>query len=262
MPHGAALLRLWAAMRELMDDAESTLADPSLAPLWDRAFGLWGAHASWLGLHGHLWMGPLASVQSQIDLRRKFGAEPAFRAATDVREPLGARASALYSIAERMHTRWRKLRHYRLVAALATQAIERDQDARQGARLIRGYASLQMARLGCAWNLWDAVSDFKLALEQREKSVAPAASVGEAKVALGLSLVPLRRSTGLALLQEGVALMRSDQSASGVAFLARGLRSLERGARFAFRRDIAGAAREERLRLAVDVEALDQIREP
>jgi hypothetical protein len=263
LPHGAALFRLWAAMRELMDQSESTLIDPSLAPLWDRTFGLWARSASWFGLHGHLWMGPLACVQSQILLRRKFAAEPKFHEAAEIREPLGARASALYSVAQRMHYWWQKVRHYRLAAALATQAIERDGDGGRGALLIRGYASMQMAQLGYVWQLWGAVDDFRKALELGEKSGASSASVGEAKVALGLSLVLSGRPrTGLGLLEEGVRLMRGDESASGLASLARALRSLERGGSWAGRRDIVETAREERLKIAASVEALDQMREP
>jgi Domain of unknown function (DUF4062) len=263
LPHGAALFRLWAAMRELMDRTESTLADPSIAPLWDRAFGMWASNASWFGLHGHLWMGPLASVQSQIRLRRKFAAEPAFRESTEVREPLGARASAIYSIAQRMHSWSRKLRHYRLSAALATQAISRDQDAPQGALSIRGHASMQMAQLGLPWKLWQAVADFKQSLQLREKLAASPASIGEAQADLGLALMLTgRRRAGLVLLREGVGLMRTDGSANGLAFLARGLRKLERGARLAGRGDIAEAARLERLQVAAKIEAMDQTREP
>ena len=263
LPHGAALFRLWAAMRELMDKTESTIADPSVASLWDRAFGLWASNASWFGLHGHLWMGPLASVQSQIHLRRKFADELAFREKTDVREPLGARASAIYSIAQRTYSWRRKMRHYRLAAVLATQLIERDRNAAQGALSIRGHASMQMAQLGLAWKLWDAVSDFRESLRLREGSLASAASIGEAKADLGLSLaLTLRRREGLALLRQGVDMMRSNETASGLAFLARGLRKLERGARIAGRSDLAEAAREERLELAAKIEAMDQIRDP
>ena len=71
-----------------------------------------------------------------------------------------------------------------------------------------------------------------------------------------------RWPAGLALMREGVTLMRSDDSANGMAFLARGLRKLEQGARIAGRVDIANEAREERMRLATEVEAMDQIREP
>jgi hypothetical protein len=261
MPHGARLFRLWAAMRELMDDAEETLNDPSIAPLWDRAFGLWASNASWFGLHGHLWMSPLAAVQSQITLRRRFATEPAFHNATQVREPLGARASALYSIAQRVHSRPRKLRHYQQVASLATQAIELDANARQGSLSIRGHASMQMAGLGFLWKLWDAADDFKQSLKLRESSGESAASVGEAKVDLGLCSILLGRwRTGIALQQEGVTLMRNNDSPNGKAFLARGLRSLELGARIIRRKDIVAAAWEERLRLAAEIEAIDQIR--
>ena len=52
LPHGASLFRLWAAMRELMDEHGRAMHDPTLAPLLDRALGLWATKASWFGLHG------------------------------------------------------------------------------------------------------------------------------------------------------------------------------------------------------------------
>jgi hypothetical protein len=263
LPHGAALFRIWAAMRELMDKDDCALADPTLAHLWDRAWGLWSTHASWFGLHGHLWMGPLASVQSQIDLRRKFAADSAFRAAVDVREPVGARASALYSVAQCMYSRRERLRQFRMAGALATQAIEHDQNAAHGALSIRGHVFMQMAGLGHVWKLWEAEADFRHALKLHEQSGAQGAKVGAAMVDLGICLVLTgRRRSGLAQLQEGVTLMRSDESVNGKAFLARGLRNLERGARFAWQRGIAESAREERLSLAEQIEAMDQTREP
>ena len=138
MPHGAALFRLRAAMRHLLYAKGTTLNDPSAAPLWDRCFGLWASKASWFGLHGHVWMGTLSAVNSQTALRARFSSNPAFAAAQDVREPLGARASAIYSIAQRMNSRQRKLWHYQQVLTLATHAIERDTNSQQGARSIRG----------------------------------------------------------------------------------------------------------------------------
>jgi hypothetical protein len=261
MPHGAALFRLWAAMRELMDKDRAEPRDPSLALLWDRALGLWGSHASWFGLHGHLWMGPLASVQSQTALRRKFSAEPTFRTAVDVREPVGARASALYSIGQRMHSWHQRMRHFRMSVVLATEAIERDTNASEGALLIRGNAAMRIASLGFFWKLWDAEADFRRSLKLREKSGGSDASVGEATADLGLCLVLTGRCRrGLALAQAGVQLMRRNDSASGKAFLAQGLRKLERSAKLAGRRDIAAAAREEGRQLASDIEAMDQIR--
>lgn len=262
MPHGAALFRLWAAMRELMDDAERTLSNPFTAPLWDRALGLWAGKASWFGLHGHMWMGPLAAINSQIELRKKFASEPDFQNVQDVREPLAARASAIYSIAQRMQSRRRKLYHYRQTVDLTTQAIERDLDAQQGSLSIRGHALMRMAQLGHIWKLWEAAADFKGSLELREMSGAPLASIGEAKTDLGFCSVLIGRPrAGLTLLQDGVTLMRSDESANGKAFLARGLRKLERAARLVGPREVAEAAHRERLTVAEEVEAFDQTRE-
>jgi hypothetical protein len=91
MPHGVALFRLWSAMRELMDKSDASLREPSVARLWDRAFGLWAGKASWFGLHGHLWMGPLAAINSQVALRSHHRDNAAFGGDQDVREPFGAR---------------------------------------------------------------------------------------------------------------------------------------------------------------------------
>lgn len=262
MPHGVALFRIWAAIRELLVEDRSMFVDPLQGSLMDRALGLWASHASWFSLHGHLWMSPLAAVQSQMDLRTKFASEPSFRQENDVREPLGARASALYSIAGCMTSVRQRLRHYRLAAAQATLALDHDNQSRQGVLLIRGHAAMRMAQLGLVWKLWDAYADFKDTVNIREASGASEASVGEAKVALGLCLVLLwRRETGLSLLREGIDLLRSDQSVSGLSFLSRGLRNLEYGARKAGQTDIAEEARIERLNLAVQIEAMDQFRQ-
>ena len=263
LPHGASLFRLWAAMRELMDSSGQTLRDPSSAALWDRALGLWAGKASWFGLHGHLWMGPLAAINSQIELRKELAADSDFRRDQDVREPLGARASAIYSIAQRMESRGRKLFHYRQAAMLATRAIDRDSEGQGGALSIRAHALMQMSQLGHVWKLWDAARDFRRSLELRDRTGASTASIGEAKADLGFCTVLTGRPrAGLSLLQDGVALMRNDGSADGKAFLVRGLRKLERAAGLIGARRIAAGARMERLSVSEQIEALDQAREP
>lgn len=172
LPHGSALFRLWAAMRELMDTKASTASDPATAVLWDRALGLWAGNASWFGLHGHVWMGPLAAINSQTKLREGFASTPEFTAAADVREPVGARASAIYSIAQRMDSKSRKLFHYKEVVRLATTAIDRDKGAQQGALSIRGHALMRMAQLGHVWHIWGAARDFRKSLDLRVHSGA------------------------------------------------------------------------------------------
>ena len=269
MPHGAALCRLWAAMRELMDAQGTAICDPEIAPHWDRALGLWADKASWFGLHGHVWMGPLAALNSQLALRenmqrKNMQKEPEFRYAQDVREPLVGRASAIYSIAHRMCSKKRKLYHYNQSITLSTQAIERDADAQQGARALRGYAFMQTARLGKIWNLWRAKHDFKRSLELREKAGAKPSSIGEAQTDLGLCLVLLgSKRSGLSLLEEGIKQLKTDDSVDAQSFLAWGLRKLERAAKRSGKRDLAESARSERVDLLKEkeIDAFDQERD-
>src|SRR5262249_17863033 len=152
--------------------------------------------------------GPLASINSQIGLRRHLALAPALRHTQDVREPLGARASALYSIAQRMQSRRRKLFHYRQAARLATPAIERDEDGARGSLSIRAHASMRMALLGHAWKLWEAHADFERSLALREGAAASPASVGECKTDLGFcSVLVGKPRRGLVLLRDGVELL-------------------------------------------------------
>jgi hypothetical protein len=262
MPHGVALFRLWAALRELMNDRGTAMVDPLIAPLWDHAMGLWATKASWLGVHGHVWMGPLAAIHSQMSLREQMAGVPSFRAEVSIREPLGARASALYSIAQRMDTRRRKLFHFRQVVELTTRAMAQDAKGQQGLLSIRAHATMHMGRLGLVWKLWEALADFRQALDLRERSAASEASVGEAKTDLGFCLILTGRPhQGLALLEEGVRQLRSDDSANGKAFLARGLRKQLRAARLLGKRELMRAVHQELHLIASQVEAMDQLRD-
>ncbi|HEX4861557.1 MAG TPA: hypothetical protein VFV07_09995, partial [Rhizomicrobium sp.] len=262
LPHGAALLRIWAAMRELTGGRGTSLADPAVAVLWDRALGLWASNASWFGLHGHVWMGPLAAINSQIRLRARFAGSAEYSAAQDVREPFGACASALYSIAQRMDSRGRKLWHYRQVIALATRVVERDPGAQEGALSIRGHALMRMALLGEIWKLIEAVQDLQKSYDLRVRAGAPPASIGEALCDLGFARVLTGRiGSGLAMMGDGIGLMRSDTSVNGKAFLARGLRKLETAGKITLSPGIMRKAREERRAIAEETEALDQARD-
>jgi hypothetical protein len=257
IPHGAALFRLWSAMRELMDATGLSLQDPAIAGAWDRVLGLWAAKASWFGLHGHVWMGPLAAINSQMSLRR----QTAFRQDGSLREPVGAKASAIYSIAQRMKTRERKFYHYRQATRLATIAIDQSGGVATGALSIRAHALMRMGRLGYLWKLWEAKHDFEIALRIREREHASESGIGEIKTDLGLSCVMTGQSRrGLQLLRDGIGGLRSDTSSNGKAFLARGLRKLELGARLSGKASLARDAHDERLRLAEGIEAMDQAR--
>jgi len=261
LPHGAAMFRLWAAMREIQDGEGAHSGDPQLASLWDRALGLWARHASWFGLHGHTWMGPLAAINSQVALRRRMAREPHFHTDPQLRAPFSSRASALYSIAQRMRTRRRKLFHYRQVMKLTSEAMQLDAQERSAAMSVRAHALVQMARLGQFWKVWEAKVEFEHVLRLRQTTGASESSIGEVKADLGLVLVHVgQRSKGFGLLQEGVALLRTERSPSGQAALALGLRKLALAAQHAGRRELERAARNELAAIAEQVEAIDQLR--
>lgn len=263
LPHGAAMFRLWAAMRELLGSDKRGRCDPAAAMLWDRCLGIWAGKASWFGLHGHAWMGPLAAVNSQAEIRRAFAGEPEFRSSTDVREPVGARASAIYSIAGRMSRRERKIYHYREAIELATRLVAEGGDSEAGALSIRGHSAMRLAENGQVWWLWRAESDFRRSLALRERKAANSPSVGEAMVDLGFwRCAAWRRASGLRQMQDGIALLRTAGGADGRAILVRGLRKLEQAAIIAERRDLAAQVREETKQLAREIEAFDQLRGP
>lgn len=260
MPHGSALFRLWAAMRELMNEEDARLDDARIAGLWDQALGLWAAKTSWFGLHGHIWMGPLAAVNTQSAMRAQRRVhlvdDPA------IREPKGARASAIYSIAQKVRGIERKLFHFRQTIILATDAADLDRNAQQGVLAIRGNANLAMFKLGLAWRVWDAAEDFRVALALRERSGASAASVGEMQVDLGLCHVLTGRGRkGLDLIKTGIDGLRSNATANGRSFLARGLRKQRFAARVMLRPALARASAAEIARITQEVEALDQARD-
>lgn len=233
----------------------------ALAPQEHVQATVWAGKASWFGLHAHVWMGPLAAVNLQVMLRRDLATEPRFAEAHDVREPTGARASAFYSVAQRMHTRRRKLDHFRRTIRLATEAIDRDPNAGHGSLSIRGHALMQSARLGAYWKMWEAAEDFGRALKLREHSGKSAASLGEAKVDHGFALIFTGHVwSGFGLLREGIELMRGNDSANSQAALARALRKLEQAARLMLRRSIAEEAHRERMTIVKAVEAIDQAR--
>jgi hypothetical protein len=206
-------------------------------------------------------MGPLAAVNTQAVLRARQ------RQGTvvddpSIREPMGARASALYSIAQRVRTLERKLFHFRQVGILASEAMKLDVDARQGVLAIRGNVSLAMGKFGMVWRVWDAAEDFGLALQLRERAGASLASIGEMQVDLGLCYVLTGRGRrGLALMREGVEGLRTNTSTNGRSFLARGLRKLDLAARVMMKPALSRSARAEIAVIAAETEALDQARD-
>ncbi|WP_421788444.1 hypothetical protein [Hyphobacterium sp.] len=215
------LSRLWVAIRDLGALGECGLSEPSTAALWDQALGLWAISGSWYGLHYHSEISPLAAVQSQIHLRRSgrvSGVDPE-------RPLLGARASALHSIAQR--AKKTKVGLFRLVVRLVSSQLEGVTGDRSGSLLIRGNARLQLARVGHPLQLLKARQDLAEALAIRESLATNRHALGEAKVDYGfaLALTSIFPSTAFGLIKEGINDMRaSPESVSNPGFLVRALR--------------------------------------
>ncbi len=257
MSHGAALFRLWAAMRDLMDETTTPWRASEFAPLWDEALGFWAAKASWFGLHGHVWMGPLAAVNLQLNTRKDGSLE----GSVPVREPHGARASALYSIAGIVHSPARQLLHYRQALYAAETSLDRDPAARQGTLAIKGNALMRLAMLGRPLEIFAACAALRESLDIRIRNGAPDASVGEAMADLGFCLVlSMRPLEGLPLLRQGVSHLRQDSSPDGLSFLSRGLRKLEHAYRLTLHWKRAADAHAERQQISAALEAFDQVR--
>ncbi|HXC52755.1 MAG TPA: hypothetical protein VN634_17860 [Candidatus Limnocylindrales bacterium] len=205
-------------------------------------------------------MSPLAAVNGQTALREKFATEPAFKATTDIRDPAGPRASAVFSIAGRVLRRERKVFHYKEAATLATKALESGSSSEEGSRSIRGHAYMRLARLGYVSKMWEAKDDFTRSLALRiERHGDDSRSAGEGMVDLGFCLIVTESiSRGYALMQEGLERLRKGTTADHLSFLMRGLRQFELASRLTGHRSRASDARQELRVLEEKTEALDQ----
>ncbi len=212
--YAARLTRLWTVLRELGKAGEAAAYGSELAPLWDRALGLWGGAASWFGLHGHLQLSPLAAINTQLDIRSRVP----HGEGGDGRPPAGARASALYSLALRAGSR--RVVHLKQTIALTTNAMASGQEAEMGLLDIRGAAHMRLR------HFFQAEADFKKALAWRERQGANGFSTGDAMVQLAFARAFTRPLIGdLHGLDEGLGLMREKpDGANDRPFLARAFR--------------------------------------
>jgi hypothetical protein len=63
------LTRMWVALRELSSAPYDQPKFTEYLPLWNEALGAWTSAAAWYGLHGHLYAGRLADVNSLLKIR-------------------------------------------------------------------------------------------------------------------------------------------------------------------------------------------------
>ena len=162
MPHGAALFRIWAAMRELANNSPETLADPVIAAVWDRSFGLWASNASWFWSPRPSLDGPLGGRELSTKSKNEIRYREAIHCKAAMCETCWELALVhLYSIAQLMERalesfatigrRWRFL-HRPLSATLrAYKALFRSAPTPR----CKWHA---LARYGRLWSAYDDLS--------------------------------------------------------------------------------------------------------
>jgi tetratricopeptide (TPR) repeat protein len=207
------LTRTWIALRELCAARYDAPKFAEYLPLWNEALGVWSSAAAWYGLHGHLYAGRLAAVNSQISIREKMDwREGPHDSVHYIQGTKGARASEYYSMAKLLSSRPQRAHYLKLAERDVESALRSIQDEPSGYLAIRGHIRLMQGEVR------RALSDFEEVVRLKE-------AAGDVK-ALGESLADV-----------GLAHMRSGKVSLAVRLLREGVTNLEdaRSATFAIR---------------------------
>jgi hypothetical protein len=106
------LTRMWVALRELSAAPYIDNSFLEYLPYWSEALAAWASAAAWYGLHGHLYAGRLAAVNSSLWVKERLGCSvKQYQTDTSFHGTLGGRASEYYSIAKIMPSRLEKERY-------------------------------------------------------------------------------------------------------------------------------------------------------
>lgn len=190
------LTRTWIALRELSAAPYDDVKFKEYLPLWNEVLGVWSSAAAWYGLHGHLYAGRLAAVNSQLAIRAHMDWRGADRSATHyIQGTKGARASEYYSMAKLMPTQAQRDEYLRLAEQDVEDALRSIEDEPSGYLAIRGHIHLIQGKLA------EALADFERAKALKE-AAHDAKAAGEAKA--DIALVHMRCGN----LREAVKLLR------------------------------------------------------
>lgn len=195
------LTLMWLAIRELMPEPPTERCPPELLKRWNQTLVTWNGAACWYGLHGHLYMGALATLGTLDRTRAAIRAQGGLGLdEATIREPSGAFASATYSLARLMPTA-RGRAHYADLALRHAEA-EAAKLGRPDGGLLSVRGSIQLLR----GNLEAAEADFTRAVRRlEEESVHPAAHALALADLGGLHLFqPGRAARGRALLHRAI----------------------------------------------------------
>lgn len=194
--HHSKLMLLWMAIRELMGAPLSQTSSKKIIALWDRSLSRWTSVGAWFGLHGHPYMGCLASLGSQSAIRNLSG---------DIRDvPHGPLASEYYSIASKISERALKQR----ILAVSRKHVDVQFDVKptSGVYALRG--SIKWAQ----GDREGSIEDYFRVLELREGDEhAGPGQVGEAMTELGFALLRSgQRGRGLSYLERGTEKLKAE----------------------------------------------------
>lgn len=212
------LVRLWLALRELMQRSFDKKSDLTVLRQWEVVLGAWATAGAWYGLHGHTPLGTLAALNTASEVKRCIQNSGVRPEPTEIARQGGALASAKYSIGRRLRRRRRDRLLREALGHLDESYVHGGSDM-PGALLIRGSILLYLRERK------DAIEAFKKALALREGHPTTSAhDIGQAMSELGfgyLRTFHVRR--GLSYCQESIPLLRTTDN---LGFLARGLRKL------------------------------------
>lgn len=174
------LTRMWSALRELSAAPYDQPKFKEYLPLWNEALGAWTSAAAWYGLHGHLYAGRLAGVNSLLKIRAAMDWKSAKHGASHyIHGTKGGRASEYYSMAKLMPTKVQRDEYLGLALTDLDDALRFVSGDVSGYLAIRGHVYRQQGRLA------EALKDFEDTRRLREWR-GDDGGVGEALADLGL----------------------------------------------------------------------------
>ena len=255
------LSRAWIALRELMacsfdpeDRWHRSVYRPELLPLWDRALNAWSGAAAWSSLHGHIYLGPVATLSAIAKARRIARNDRQVRLSMDsnsLLHPYGGFASAWYSIAQRLplfaarHAYEHSLRNVNL----GLQDAPKD----SGLHAVRGSIELRLGRP------WRAVADYEKAWRQHPCSYVECPETGQIITELAFGSIFVGRwIRARRLADRGLEQMRRLETEDG--FLARALRKCAMIHKITGNLRRAKELQEEAKQIALRTKAFDQVR--
>jgi len=198
------LTRMWTALRELSAAPYNQPTFAEYLPFWNAALGAWSSAAAWYGLHGHLYAGRLAAVNSLLKIRTTMEwTEAEHDASHYIQGTKGGRASEYYSMAKLMPTKAQRHEYFELALTDIKDALHVAAIDISGYLAIRGHIYREQDRLT------EALKEFTemLRLREREGSVG---GVGEALADLGLVRFKLGNAReARVLLQQGKEMLES-----------------------------------------------------